>query len=297
MEDHKRMEDLKEEYMSLKPPGYGLEELEQTIARAKRDKRKRAKIRRFRNAVTGMAAAFAGIFVLVNVNADIACAMAKLPVIGKVVSVITMERYQSEGENYHVDIKKPRLESEENVPGIEEVNKAVEQDTEELIEMCRKEFSEELCEDVGSIHYSVDADYEIVTDTEDWFVLCLSVTEIRASGQQNYKYYTIDRKTGEMVALSDLFREESDYAAVISENIKEQMRTQMAEDSNKVYFLDHDVSEWNFQQIASDQSFYINKDGELVISFDKYEVAPGYMGSVSFLIPRSVIEPVLKQGY
>ncbi|WP_416212753.1 RsiV family protein [Paenibacillus donghaensis] len=28
-----------------------------------------------------------------------------------------------------------------------------------------------------------------------------------------------------------------------------------------------------------------NNDGKLVISFDKYEVAPGYMGVLEFIIP------------
>ncbi|OJT72202.1 anti-sigma factor, partial [Clostridioides difficile] len=33
-----------------------------------------------------------------------------------------------------------------------------------------------------------------------------------------------------------------------------------------------------------------NKNGNLVISFDEYEVAPGYMGAVEFVIPNKVIK-------
>lgn len=49
----------------------------------------------------------------------------------------------------------------------------------------------------------------------------------------------------------------------------------------------------SFQSIAKDQSFYINNDGKLVISFDKYEVSPGYMGVVEFIIPTPVITDAL----
>ena len=31
-------------------------------------------------------------------------------------------------------------------------------------------------------------------------------------------------------------------------------------------------------QITGDESFYFNENGELVIVFDEYTVAPGYMG-------------------
>jgi hypothetical protein len=49
----------------------------------------------------------------------------------------------------------------------------------------------------------------------------------------------------------------------------------------------------DFDSIAKDQSFYINNEGKLVISFDKYEVAPGYMGVVEFIIPSNVIADAL----
>ena len=38
---------------------------------------------------------------------------------------------------------------------------------------------------------------------------------------------------------------------------------------------------------------YINKSGELVICFDKYEVGPGAMGLVEFTIPKDIIKPLM----
>ncbi|MCH1968737.1 RsiV family protein [Romboutsia hominis] len=51
----------------------------------------------------------------------------------------------------------------------------------------------------------------------------------------------------------------------------------------------------NFKFIDKNQDFYINKNGELVICFDKYDVAPGYMGLVEFTIPNNVIKPLLNK--
>ena len=64
----------------------------------------------------------------------------------------------------------------------------------------------------------------------------------------------------------------------------------MQKDDSIVYWLnDTEIPDSNFQSIKDDQNFYFNKDGQLVISFDEYEVAPGYMGAVEFTIPDSVL--------
>ena len=44
----------------------------------------------------------------------------------------------------------------------------------------------------------------------------------------------------------------------------------------------------NFRQIAENQDFYVNTDGHVVICFNEYEVAPGYMGCVEFVLADTV---------
>ena len=106
-----------------------------------------------------------------------------------------------------------------------------------------------------------------------------------------------ESKTGKMITLKDLFHEGSDYKKRISDSIKEQMRAQMKEDSSKTYFLDDDQPEWDFKQIKDDADFYISDNGELTFVFDKYEVAPGYMGLVEFSIPTEKLSDIVKDGY
>jgi len=53
---------------------------------------------------------------------------------------------------------------------------------------------------------------------------------------------------------------------------------------------DEDLVFGEFIAIKADQQFYITDKGKLVISFDKYEVAPGAMGIVEFEIATDVIK-------
>lgn len=71
------------------------------------------------------------------------------------------------------------------------------------------------------------------------------------------------------------------------------MCQQMKNDENKIYFIDTDMSENDFKQIKEDQNFYFNNN-DLVICFDEYEVAPGYMGKTEFIIPNNIIYDILK---
>ncbi len=114
------------------------------------------------------------------------------------------------------------------------------------------------------------------------------------SGTQWDYYYTIDLKTGERLPLKALFKENADYITPISENIKQQMAAQMKADETVMYWLDDEVEEWNFKQITDETGFYINEHGNIVISFNEGDVAPMYMGVVTFEIPGEVTSAIRK---
>ena len=128
----------------------------------------------------------------------------------------------------------------------------------------------------------------MVTDNDKYLCLRIDTTEIMASGAQFVKIFTVDKATGNVISLKDLFANRPDALDKISENIKEQMRSQMAEDENKQYFLDSDMPETDFKGLTGDESFYFDESGQLVIAFNEYDVAPGYMGAVDFIIPKTV---------
>ena len=84
----------------------------------------------------------------------------------------------------------------------------------------------------------------------------------------------------------------SDYVDVISKNIISQMKERTKKNPEDTYWIDGEMD--NFKKIKKDQGFYINDKGELVICFDKYEVAPGSSGLVEFVIPNNVTKQLMK---
>ena len=109
-----------------------------------------------------------------------------------------------------------------------------------------------------------------------------------ASGAQSTKIFTIDKTTGKQLSLKELFKDRPEMLSSITANIKEQMASQMEADDSVSYFYNSDMPEDDFKELTGDESFYFNEEGLLVIAFDEYEVAPGYMGAVEFTIPSSV---------
>ena len=67
-----------------------------------------------------------------------------------------------------------------------------------------------------------------------------------------------------------------------------QREEQMAAAASLSYLTDE------FTAIDPEQSFYWNAGGDLVLVFDEYTVAAGYMGMVEFTIPRDVYSALLK---
>ena len=135
------------------------------------------------------------------------------------------------------------------------------------------EFEESRKEEEG--YQEVVVKHEVISTTDDYCTLKLMCYQAAGSGAEWEYYYTIDLKTGERLTLSDLFQSGADYITPISENIKEQMQQQMAEDDGKMYWVDNaEVPEWNFDKITDETSFYLDSDGHLVICFNEGDVAP-----------------------
>ena len=83
----------------------------------------------------------------------------------------------------------------------------------------------------------------------------------------------------------------------MADNLRKQMKEIMAKDSNKVYWVENAEIGQDFVTLDDKHNFYWDKDGNLVIVFDKYEVAPGSMGTPEFVINKGAISDILKPEY
>ena len=251
----------------------------------------RGKCRKRMGKIIGWAAAAAALVLVIvpNTSAEAAYAMEQIPILGDVIRAVTIRNYQYEDENFLADIEEVRLENVKMEGSIQTINESIEEMTDRLI----ARFEEQV--EQGEGHSGIYAGHEVVTDTDTWFTLRIHVTEIEASGFQYQYYYHIDKTTGEIATLKDLFKEGADYITPISENIKEQMREQMQADESKVYWVDSkEEMGHQFEAVKADQNFYVNQNGQIVICFDEYEVAPGYMGLVEFTVDEEAVAAIRK---
>lgn len=238
------------------------------------------------------AASICAVVGAININPVFADNLEQIPVIGNLVKIVNFSNYQIKDNGYEASIKVPKIEGLDNKELEYKLNKEFEENGKKLYSQYLEEVKG-LKESNESGHKSAESWYEVKTDNDN--ILSLVIYEYEAEGSSNTtrRFYNIDKKNQTALTLEGMFKND-DYINVISENIKQQMAEQMKKDKNKIYWLnDKEARNSNFKSIKRDQGFYINKSGELVICFDKYEVGPGAMGLVEFTIPKDIIKPLM----
>lgn len=296
------LETLRTSYESRHMPQERVEQMKQEMERAKMKNRKEEKVTHWKRGV-GIAAAVLAVFIILpNTSASVAHAMSDIPVLGRLVDVVTFRSYQYEDDRNSADIEVPgvvvetigqdEIETEETdkqqlQQTADSINAEIQQITDKLI----AEFEEGLSQEEG--YQSMTVSSEVIASTPDYFTLKLTCFQSAGSGYEQDYYYTIDLKTKERLQLKDLFKEGVDYITPISDNIKKQMKEQMAADPAVSYWLDSDMPEWDFKEITDETGFYLDADGNLVISFNEGDVAPMSMGCVSFTIAPDAIADIL----
>lgn len=292
---------MKQDYQKPNMSPEQIKNLKATIEKAKKSNRKV-----FKTIAAAAASVVLLLTVLPNASGDLAYAMSRIPILSKWVEVVTFRDYKYESERNNADIQVPEIVPQiptETANGTEqtdaaqkkvqktaeEINAEIKTITDQLI----KEFKEFAEDQEG--YQDVHVDSEVIATTEQYFTLKLNCYQASGSGAEWNYFYTIDLETGERLKLSGLFTEDSDYITAISENIKQQMKEQMAKDENLFYWVDNkDMPELNFEKITDETQFYLNNNGEVVICFNEGDVAPMYMGCREFVIPNDRLKAIRK---
>ncbi|XZF75690.1 DUF3298 domain-containing protein [Bacillus sp. AL-1R] len=285
----KKLEKLRSDYKNVPIPDH----LDIIVNKAiKRSIKKRVPLK----SITGFLTA--ALFVLsINTSSTFAKTLSNVPILGNVVNVLTFTEYTVDEPTFKANLKVPAVKNLKNKELEQSLNNKYLEENKKLYDQFMKE-TESVKKGSGA-HLGIDSGYEVKTDTEDILSIERYVVNTAASSSTTMKFDTIDKKKEILLSLPILFKDKS-YVKIISENIKEQMKEQMKKDESKVYWIPEanlDYSIDPFVSIKDNQNFYINEDHKLIISFDKYEVAPGYMGVVEFAIPTDVISKVLVGDY
>ncbi len=124
----------------------------------------------------------------------------------------------------------------------------------------------------------VEIDFENYYSDDDIFSFSINSSQILADSHLQKKFFTINPTTGEIYNVEHFLG--SDYQNIILTTVKKQIAENTKNNPNLIYF-DEEV---NNLKISIDQPFYINKDNQVVVVFDQFQIAPGYMSLPSFIV-------------
>ena len=282
------MNRFRNEYENIEIP----DELEFLVRTTIKEQEKKMKRKNIINKSV-IAAAVAGVVFVgsINLSSEISYALSEVPVLGSIVRVLTFKTFELKDNNFDAELKTPAIEGlDSKLEAM--LNQKYLDENQKLYDDFMKEIDELKKADMDEANMGIASGYEVKTDTDKLLVIGRYVVNTAGSSSTTIKYDTIDKQNKLLITLPSLFKDEA-YIDIISENIKAQMKEQMKDENNVYWLEDEMMGDENFSKIDKNQSFYITKDNQLVIAFDKYEVAPGYMGNPEFIIPSELLKDAL----
>lgn len=287
----------KKEYDNMPVPGELDNIIEMAVLKAEYTKEGKGIKRRsggLRMAAIICSIAVICIIIMLNVNKSFALAAKKVPVLGQLASIVTWMDYEDENEKRVINIKLPKIENSSRDDLENRINNEIRvkintvvTEAEERAEEYRKAFFATGGSEEDWHPLEILVDYEVKCNKNNILSFVITKAESYASVYTEKYYYNIDMETGRAISLSDLLG--PDYIELSNEIIKEDIEERINTDENAMFFgygENEDFVSMRFESITEDEKFYINENEQAVIVFDKYEIAPGYMGFVEFVIAR-----------
>lgn len=279
------LERAKERYHSVEPP----EELAFAVATAVRAGDQARRSRHALRRSLGTALASCACFVLlVNTSPTFAQAVYEVPVLGRLARIFTVAEYQIEDQEHLIDVRLPALENTGHTALEQRINTEIStriqsllDEAEERARSARAAYIATGGEAEDFMPVIIDVDYEIKCQNDRYLSFLITETETQATAFQQLYPYSIDLESGKELTLRDLLG--PDWKEIVNASVREQI-SQRSQDPDHVYWGGDDYSE-AFTSIRDNQPFYLNEAGRPVVLFEKYEIAPGYMGVQEFEIP------------
>ncbi len=282
----------KQTYNSIEIP----QELGYVVNRAVHENKvhKRESMRTWlKGATATLATTFALFVILLNTNESFAKAMEDVPIIGSIAEVFTVREYKEESEVELIDAKIPAIRNTGNTDLENRINYEISSKINEVLEEAKQraeEYKNAVLATGGTmedfIPTQINIDYEITYQDEKLISFVITKSESFASAYQEQYFYNIDIENGKELNLKDVLG--ANYKEIVDAEVNKQIAERKAQDEeNNLYFT---PEEGGFSGIDNEyQEFYINEDKKVTIVFQKYDIAPGYMGIQNFVIPNEII--------
>ena len=281
----------KKAYDSIEVPQELNYVVNKAIQNSKRKKKNKILIA-FKSTSAALATTFALFIVLLNTNESFAKAMQDIPGISGLAKVFTVREYKEENETDLIDVKVPAIQNTGNSDLENRINYEISSKINDIIEEAKtraEEYKNAVLATGGTmddyIPTRINIDYKITYQDDNFISFVITKSESQASAYQEQYFYNIDIQNGKELNLKDVLGAE--FKQIVDENVEKQIKERLENDENSSYFT---KEEGGFSGIENEyQDFYINEDKKAVIVFQKYEIAPGYMGIQSFEIPNDLI--------
>ena len=266
------------------------EELNFAVAAAVRaGGRERKRRRVVRRSLATLASCCACFVLLVNVSPVFARAVYEMPVLGSLARVVTVTQYAIEDKDHLIDVRLPALENTGNTDLEQRINLEIQTringvlaEAEDRARQTREAYVATGGAEEDFIPIIISVDYEIKCQNERCLSFILTKTETIASAYTEIYCYNIDLETGKELTLQDVLG--PGYREIANAAVRTEIDRRIREEGAG-YFDGTDGVE-GFQSVTDGQLFYINGAGNPVVLFEKYEIAPGYMGTQEFEIAR-----------
>ncbi len=246
--------------------------------------------RRYRTVATTAAAlllAFGIFSVTVQTNEAFADSVSDLPLLGNLVRVLTGVQMDESDSAAHIEMTLPKVEGLTDKKTEKRINQeindkmaAIVADSKQRALEDKKAYLETGGKESDFIPREIIVNYEVKNISAETLSFVVRETETAANAYTEEFYYNIDLTSNQDISLESYLG--PDYKESINAQIKEEI-VQRSKEKDAVYWDGSDGIE-GFSSISDNQNFYINESGNVVIVFNKYEIAPGYMGMQEFEI-------------
>ena len=294
----KDLKDAKNIYDHIVVPEELDARLQKALENAPAPKKKGTIVKFTRWSATAAAALFLCFTVGLNTSESFAMEMSELPVIGAVAKVLTIRSYEATAGNVTTIVEIPEIQMEaagaETKAAITDVNAKIQELVDTFtaekyaqIEDGKKTFLEGggTEEDWNARDIEVNVNYEVKHQSEAALSLLIDGWISWFNFEEFRQFYNIDLVSGKELTLVDLLGEDA-YEYAEAEVLK-QIHEMIEEDPDLLFWgINEDEDMGNeFIGVTESTPFYINNEGKVVISYNKYDIAPGYMGIMEFEIP------------
>ena len=295
----KNLKDAKEIYDHIVVPEELEERLKKTLENAPEAKKNTSNnvVKFTRWAATAAAALFLCFTVGLNTSESFAMEMSSLPVIGSVAKVLTIRSYETKEENVTTTVEVPEIQMEAAVEEVQMAITDVNAKIQELVDNFTAEKYAQIEEGKATFLESgateeewnardieVNVSYEVKHQNETTLSMLIDGWISWFNFEEFRKFYNIDLVTGKELTLIDLLGEDAyEYAeSVVLAKMQEMID---AEPDTYIFWGVNDEFGDEFIGVTENTPFYINNEGNVVISYNKYDIAPGYLGVIEFEIP------------